>query len=87
MAGKLNTLSHIHNYVGQKTALLIYKTTILPIFEYSNIAHRLIPSQYRLEMQRLQNRALSIIVWLDRQLSTDELHYKANLNTLEQRSN
>lgn len=87
IAGKLNTFSYIRKYVDVRTALLIYKTTILPIFEYGNITHCLVPTRLRIKMQRFQTRALRAVFYLDNNLSPAELHFKANLLELEYRSN
>lgn len=47
-----NTLKYIQHYIDGKTAILIYKTSILQIFEYGNFCNCLMPSQYRLKYQR-----------------------------------
>lgn len=61
VAGKVNTLSYLRNYITSKVALTIYKSTILPLLEYSNVIFSLISKKQRKKMQRLQNRALTIV--------------------------
>lgn len=50
---KVNTLAHIRHYVNCDAALLIYKTNILPLFEYTNICMTLLPKQYTIKFQRI----------------------------------
>lgn len=37
VTAKINSLAYLQNYVGVATSLQIYKSTILPLMEYSNI--------------------------------------------------
>lgn len=87
VTSKLNTLSHLRTYVGQSTALTIYKTTILPVLEYANVIHSLFSTAIRNKLQRLQNRALRIIYGYQIKLPISELHEQANLANLEIRAN
>lgn len=43
-AVRINSFIHFRKFVNHTTLLKIYKTTILPIFEYANIIHPLIPT-------------------------------------------
>lgn len=45
VANKIKTLGIIRSLVNTEVALLIYKTLILPLFEYVNLIHVLIPKQ------------------------------------------
>lgn len=42
---RINTLSYFRQTLGQKTSLLVYKGTILPLMEYGNILHPLLPKK------------------------------------------
>lgn len=86
VATKLNTLTHLKKYLNNKVLLMVYKTAVLPLMEYSNITNALIPKTVLKKMQRLQNRALRIIFSYDRSLSIEELHIKAKLCSLQQRA-
>lgn len=82
---RINSLLFFKKYVTHNTLLQIYKTTILPIFEYANMIHPLIPKQLNYKKQRLQNRALRIIYAHEPYLTREELHSISHLSSLEQR--
>ena len=63
---------------------MLYKATILPIFDYNDIIYNLLNQQQLTKVQRLQNRALRL-VFMDRKLSVQEMHTRANVEYLEQR--
>lgn len=84
---KLNSLSFLHRYISQKTAVTIYKGTILPLLEYANVTHTLVLPTLLRKLQRLQNCALWIIYWHRSNSSLAEFVLLANLGTLAQRSN
>lgn len=86
VTSKINSLSYLRKYVGSCTALQIYKTTILPLMEYSNFIYPLVPITLRKKLQRLQNRALKIIFKNIDNLSLPELHNNAKLTSVEQRA-
>lgn len=46
---RINSLIFFKKYVNHNTLLQIYKTTILPIFEYANIIHPLVPKHLNLK--------------------------------------
>ena len=86
---KIFFLGKIRRYITTYAALQIYKTTILPIFDYADIIY----DQDRIGAsnmwQKLQNKALRLIYNNyypnPNRLSTKELHLKANLLPLESR--
>ena len=86
LALKLKTLRKMRNFISENTALLLYKTTILPIIDYNDIIYSLLTQQQALKLQRIQNRALRTI-YRDRQLNTQELHDKAKIDQLATRRN
>ena len=45
MATKLKTFNQIRRFMSEKTAVLIYKTTILPIIDYNDIIHGVLTEQ------------------------------------------
>lgn len=83
---KVNTLAHIRHYINCETAILIYKTNILPLFEYANICFTLIPRQYINKFQRVQNRVLRVIFYRNTDMTINELHNKARLAPLQLRA-
>lgn len=86
VANKLKTFTTVRQYIGTETSLLVYKTMILPLFEYSNLVYSLVPVALRKKLQRLQNRSLRIIFFRDSHLATSQLHDKAKLVPLSQRA-
>ena len=59
---KIYMLSKIRYYIDFETAITLYKTMILPIFEYGDIAYDLADMKSLDNLQTLQNRALEICV-------------------------
>lgn len=86
VASKINTLSFLRRYLKPETLLQIYKTTILPLIEYSNQIFSLIPVTYRNKFQKLQNRALKTIYMHLGDMSNSDLHIRAKLPSVHQRS-
>ena len=71
---KLNTLMQTRTLVGEKTALLLYKTLILPILEYNSCCFTLLVQHQKDQLERLQNRGLKIVFKANPRESTDNLH-------------
>ena len=84
MAIKLKTFSQIRKFMTEKTAILVYKTTILPIIDYNDIIYGMLTENLQLKLQRLQNRALRT-VFVGKKLSTSEMHEMAGIAYLKQR--
>ena len=84
MAIKLKTFNQIRKFMTEKTAILIYKTTILPIMDYNDIIYELLIEYSQTKLQRLQNRALRTVFW-GKNLSTKEMHDRANITYLKNR--
>ena len=86
--GRLITLARLRKYLDLKTALLIYKQTILPILDYSCF---LIESSTQRKIKRLQpiqNRAIRTVKKLRGYISTEEmekLHTELHLQLLSDR--
>ena len=81
---KLNSFRKIRRSMSERTAIIIYKATILPIFDYNDIIYHLLTKQQQTKLQRLQNRALRMIFY-GRSLSVCEMHTRANIQTLDSR--
>ena len=82
VAIKLKTFNQIRRFMTEKTAILIYKTTILPIIDYNDIIYGLLTENLQMKLQRLQNRALRTVFW-GQKLTNNEMHEKANVNCLK----
>lgn len=83
---KLNTLSHLRTFIPCKTALTIYKSTILPLLEYTNVVFSLISVKQCKKLQMLQNKALSIVYRQHTREDAVALHTQARLASLVQRA-
>ena len=84
LAQKLTSFRKIRRCMSEKSAITIYKTTILPIFDYNDIIYYLLNKQQLTKLQRMQNRALRL-VFMGRVLSVEEMHDLAKVQYLEQR--
>lgn len=84
MASKLITFRRLTKYTSEKTAVLIYKTMLLPIMDYNDIIYGLANQQQTTKIQRVQNQALRII-FQNQKLSVKNMHDKAKIDSLQHR--
>ena len=84
IAQKLTSFRKIRKCMSERTAITIYKATILPIFYYNDIIYQLLNRQQITKLQRIQNRALRM-VFGGRVLSVAEMHNTAGVEYLENR--
>ena len=84
IAIKLMIFRKIRMHMSEKTAKMIYKSTILPILDYNDIIYNLLTKQQKLKLQRLQNSALRI-VFKGRIMSVALMHKEANVSYLTDR--
>ena len=78
-------LARIRNYMNTKQALEIYKSKILPYFDYGDILYEGTAQQLTKKLQNLQNRALKICLKLPPRSSTALVHQTAKVNYLQDR--
>ena len=71
---KVNLLAKIRKYLTDDVALKIYKSMILPYFDYGDIMYDGANQGGLEKLQRLQNKGLKICKGLDRRHDTDDLH-------------
>ena len=81
---RLISFRRIRRSLSERTAIVLYKATILPIFDYNDIIYNLLNKQQLAKLQRLQNRALRL-VFCSRTLSVSDMHNRATVEYLEQR--
>lgn len=86
VASKIKTLSIIRPNINAITSHLIYKTLILPLFEYANLTFTMVPKVLTQKLQRLQNRALKIVYCREYGITSQKSHYRARLLPLSQRA-
>ena len=84
---KLFNLRKLRHYITDKSALAIYKQTILPILDYAGFMFISCTKSDRNDLQILQNDALRTCYNVRRRdkLSISNMHTRANLLSLEQR--
>ena len=84
---KLFTLMKIRKFIDKHTANVIYKQTILPIFDYGGFLIDSCTQKQRDDLQKLQNKALRIIhgFKLNNSPSIKDLHNMSSILSLEQR--
>ena len=62
-AQKLNTFRKIRKCRSQNTAVRVYKATLLPILDYSDLIYELLNKAQLQKLQRLQNKGLRVVFW------------------------
>ena len=82
VAHKLYLLSRIRKYINIGQAITIYRSMIVPYFDYGDIFLINISQKTIDKLQKLQNRALRICLALDGRSNVDELHNTCNINKL-----
>ena len=84
---KLFTLMKIRKFIDKNTADIIYKQTILPIFDYGGFLIDSCTKKSRDDLQKLQNKALRIVhgFKLINSPGVKDLHNRSCLLSLEQR--
>ena len=82
---KIYMLSRIRNLITTHQALTIYKSKILPYFDYGDIFYINTFIRTRDKLQRLQNRGLKLCLCHHARYDTDLLHLEAKVAKLEPR--
>ena len=82
---KIKLPRRVRNILNQGTALTMYKTLILPIFDYCDFIYDRISLYDQETLQKLQNCAFKTILRVDRLTSANFIHEALNLDTLASR--
>ena len=82
---KAYCLSKIRKYLTVKASLIIYKTTIIPYFDYGDFVYEAANKSMTEKLQRIQNRCLKTCLNVNIRESTDLIHRQARVNLLEDR--
>ena len=82
---KIYTLTKIRPLINDIQALCLYKTKILPYFDYGDIFYNKTYIRTLTKLQKLQNRALKLCLGKDHLYNTDLLHLEARVPKLEAR--
>ena len=84
-SNKLYQLRKIRGCITTKCALSIYKTMVLPIFEYGGIYLSSCTETEQTKLQRLHNQALRIVYKQDNYSNVYDLHSTARILPLKMR--
>ena len=82
---KLFLLTKIRKYIDKKQALTIYKSKIMPYFDYGDIFLIGVQVKTRDMLQKLQNRALRLVLNKDSRYNVWQLHHEAITPMLDKR--
>ena len=82
---KLYLVSKISNIINNKQAITIYKSKILPYFDYGDIFYNKTFSRTLEKIQKLQNRAIRLCLGKDSRYNVLLLHQESNIPRLENR--
>ena len=82
---KLYLLSRVRKYITIGQAITIYRSKVVPYFDYGDIFLMNINQKTMTKLQRLQNRVLRICLALEGRSNVDDMHNRCNINKLEHR--
>ena len=84
---KINLLCRVRKYLTDEVALKVYKSMILPYFDYGDVIYGTAGKDALDKLQRLQNKGLKICKGYNRRHDTDDLHRVTKCPKLEIRRN
>ena len=82
---KLSLLGKVRKYLNNDVALQIYKSMILPYFDYADVVYDKANANELDKLQRLQNKCLKICQGQDRLFSNNRAHKEAKVPFLKER--
>ena len=82
---KLNPLNRISSFLSRDILLRIYKQTVLPLLDYGCVIWGECSKENAQCLERLQNRAMRIVLHADRKTCTQKMHTKLFLLSLYSR--
>ena len=80
-------LNRVKKYLDTSTSLKIYKSHILPIFDYGDILYHKIDNKTTTLLQKIQNNCLKICAEKSKRYRTMAIHKELKIPTLMQRRN
>lgn len=84
---KIYNLSIIRKCISTTTAILLYKTMVLPYFNYTNFLMCSCNERTKQKLQRLQNRGLRVALRCDVRTRVADLHQRCRMQNLDDRRN
>ena len=82
---KITLLAKLKKYLRDDSALLIYKTMLLPYFDYADVIFCKANQKDISKLQTLQNKCLRICMGKERRFDTNRAHKLSNVPFLEDR--
>ena len=82
---KIKILSRIRGYMSNDQAITIYKTKVLPYFDYVDILCIGTYQRSLKKLQKQQNRALHFCLYKDKHSNTNQLHIETGIPLLKDR--
>ena len=82
---KLYLLSRIRKFITTEQAIVIYRSKIVPYFDYGDVFLMNITNRTKDKLQQVQNRALRICLTAEGRSNVNMLHNACNINTLNDR--
>ncbi len=82
---KLSALRKTREFVDQSTALMLYKSLVLPHFDYCDTVYMTASATHLNKLQLLQNSACRTILLAEARTSTDYMHNELDLLRLNER--
>ena len=80
--GRLKMFGRTCKYVSEQNSLLMYKTLMSPIFDYTDVVYDSLCARDSHALQKLQNSALHIVLKTDWHSHVADLHRDLNLHYL-----
>ncbi len=81
--GKIKLLGRIRHIIDRDTAIMLYKTLILPIYDHHDYLYYPLGTVMSDSLQVLQNTALGTIIRAEPHTATDILHTQVQMPRLE----
>ena len=82
---KLSLLGKIKRYISTEAAVQVYKSMIIPYFDYGDVLYHCSSVKLLDKLQSLQNRGLKICFGQGIGLTIEEMHIRSNMSFLQQR--
>ena len=82
---KLLLLTKIRKYIDKKQSIIIFKSKIMPYFDHGDIFLLGVQIKTRDMLQKLQNRALRLVLSRDSRHNVWDLHHEALTPMLDKR--
>ena len=81
-SSKLKQFQRMRSFLDKRAAILVYKSMLLPLLEYSDIFLSATTVENRKKLQILQNKGLRCALNRGVDMSSDDLHEEARLHKL-----